>query len=279
MIFEHINYRAFLKATLAERVQKNPSYSLRAMAKQLGFSSSQLSEAMSGKANFSSQSLRKIAKSMQLKERESEYLMLLGELEAQKDPEIREGLLRHLQRCRPGRRPIQDLSVDSFRQISEWYHSPILELAYLEGFEFTVENAAKKVRITKLEAELAIERLLRLELLERNDDGTFRLTNQCLQIRSPEKNAAMRKFYRQMMEKASQALDEQDPQTERWSGYETLAVASEAQEELRSACDEFFEKMIQIARKYPAKKDVDHLFIHFFNLTPSQEKGSKGLKS
>lgn len=270
MIFEHRSYRTFLKNILAERVRNNPSYSLRAMAKQLGFSGSQLSEAMNGKANFSGASLQKIAQKLKLSDEETEYFLLLGDLETQKDPEIRESILRRLRRVSPDKRLVHDLSVDHFKQMAEWYHSAILELVYLKGFEFTPENIAKRLAISKIEADLAIDRLFRLELLSKDENGKVSRHAPDLQVQSPEKNAAMRRFYRQMMEKASQALDDQTP-SERWSGYETIPVAPKAMPELRAACDEFLEKMIRIARRHPDKKNVYHLSLHFFNLTTERK--------
>jgi uncharacterized protein (TIGR02147 family) len=266
MIFEHQNYRTFLKAVLVERIHTNPAYSLRALARQLGLSGSQLSEVMNGKSNFSVTSLQKIANKLVLSESETEYLLVLGELELQKNPEVRESLIRRLQRLNPVRQSFQDLSVDYFRQISEWYHSAILELVYIQDFEMTPENVARRLQISKVEADLAIDRLLRLELLAKDEAGRFQRNQPDLQVKSPEQNAAMRKFYRQMMNKASVALEEQTP-SERWSGYETLPIAEEALPEIRDACDEFFDKVIRISKKHQKTKNVYHLLLHFFNLT------------
>src|SRR4051812_45542099 len=99
VIFEFTSYRSFLRATLAERVERNPRYSLRAMAQHLGFACSTLSEVINGKANFSIRSARKLAIGMKLSKAETEYLCLLVRLEACKDPDAREvilGLMRAL---------------------------------------------------------------------------------------------------------------------------------------------------------------------------------------
>lgn len=273
MVFEHRSYRTFLKELLVERRKVNPSYSLRAMALNLGFSSSQLSEALNGKANFSIVSLRKIAKKLKLSKVESDYLCLLGQLESETDSELRENIVKELTRLNPVRIPMQDLTIDQYKQISDWHHSAILELVYLDDFKFTPEKVAKKIGISKAEAELAIERLLRLELLSVSSDGTYHRQSGALQMRAEEKNAAMRKFYRQMFEKASAALDEQTP-TQRWSGYETLPVAEEAMPEIRAACDRFFDEVLSIASRYEKKDQVYHLMTHFFSLTNMKEHES-----
>lgn len=273
-LYQHRSYRSFLKSVLQERILKNPAYSLRAMAGQLGFSSSQVSEALNGKANFSTESLRKIARKLELDDEQSDYLCKLGELESHKDPEARasvvEQIQKHLQRNNVQARAVYDLNVDYFKQIADWYHSAILELVYLKGFEFTPENIAQKLQISKLDAELAIERLLRLELLFRDQDGNIKRPKEKILVQSPEKNTAMRALYRQMFQKASDALENQDPQV-RWSGYETLAVADEALPEIRKACDKFFDEVLRISAKYPQKKSVYHLLTHFFRLTTEKK--------
>lgn len=168
MIYEHTSYRSYLKEVLADRTRKNPKYSLRAMAKQIGFASSSLSEVMSGTTNFSLKSARKLAAKLALASDETEYLCLLVQLESTREPEIRESLLERLTSLRPKKIPMHDLSVDQFKQVSEWYYSPILEMIHLNNFEITPTSVSKKLGISKIEAEVAIERLIRLEFLEIN---------------------------------------------------------------------------------------------------------------
>src|SRR5262249_22825715 len=154
---------------------------------------------------------------------------LLVQFESETDPRARDILLQKLNRVRAPhvKRPFNDLTVDQFKQISEWYHSAILELADVADFEFTPANIAGRLGISKLDAEVALERLSRLELLHRDENGKWKRIEGDLLFTSPVQNAALRSFYRQMMEKASEALEEQTPD-ERVSGYETLTFSKEA---------------------------------------------------
>lgn len=270
MIFEQRSYRDYLRSVLIERKKANPAYSLRAMAKQLGFSGSQLSEAMNGKANFSEQSLRKIARKLKLNTKETDYLCLLGEFENQKDLMARENALQKIQKLTQRKAPILDLSIDYFVQISDWYHSAILELISIPNFTFNASNISSTLGISKVEAELAIERLIRLNLIE-EIDGNYRRVVADFVVQSNEKNIALKKFYKQMFAKASDALDEQIP-TERWSGYETFPVAEEALPEIREACNKFFDEVLEISKRYPNPQNVFHLLTHLFNLTNQRKK-------
>lgn len=271
MIYQHVSYRSYLREVLADRTKKNSKYSLRAMAKQLGFASSSLSEVLNGSANFSLMSARKIASRLELTAEETEYLCLLVQFDSSEDPEIRESLLNRMKSINPKKTTTHDLSVDQFKQISEWYHSAIIEIVNLRNFEFTPLNVAKRLGISKVEAEVAIERLLRLEILEKNKKGETVVVHDCLLTQSnTQTNQAMRNFFRQMMQKASEALETQNPK-ERLSGYETMAIAPESLPEAKVIFEKFFTDMLALSNRHPKKKNVYHLLVHFFNLTSGKE--------
>ncbi len=73
MIFEHSEYRSFLKAELGDRIAKNSRYSLSAFAKQLGMAKSMLSEVLKGKKSLSIEAAGRVAAQLRLPEREGEY--------------------------------------------------------------------------------------------------------------------------------------------------------------------------------------------------------------
>jgi len=271
MIYEHKSYRSFLKEVLAEKTKKNPKYSLRAMAKHLGFASSSLSEVMNGKSGFSLSSARRVAARLGLSTEETEYLCLLVQFDSAEDPEVKNSLLSRMSSTSPKKMAIHDLSVDYFKQISEWYHSAILEMADITKFNLTPLNISKRLGISKLEADVALERLLRLELLEKMEDGKIVRTQEHLLVQSNSThNQALRTFFRQMMQKASEALETQSPK-ERVSGYETLPMSMDSMPEAKQIIEKFFTEMIALSRKNKKKTDVYHLALHFFNLT--NEKG------
>jgi len=166
MIYAHTSYRSFLKEILADKAKKNPKYSLRAMAKHLGFASSSLSEVMAGKSGFSLQSARKVAAKLNLSSGETEYLCLLVQFESSADPEIREHIFARMKDLTPKKLPIHDLSIDHFKQISEWYHSAILEMVSLHSFEMISANVATRSRrCLSTDAEVSAKKGIRMEKL------------------------------------------------------------------------------------------------------------------
>jgi uncharacterized protein (TIGR02147 family) len=267
MIFEHTSYRGYLRATLAERVGKNSKYSLRAMATQLGMAPSSLSQVIKGTKNLSLETALQVATRAGLKSKEIRYFCLLVQAENEKNPILKDSFIQQINQNRPGsREKIRDLNVDQFKMISDWYHFPILELTKVADFEFNSKNIAKRLGISPVQAEAALERLERLMLLERGENGKYIEDTNRMVASSIAPNAALRSFHKQMLEKAIESLETQT-HLEKVLGSETFAVDAEKINEAREIINDFFERMVKLCTESSKKSDVYHLGVQFFNLT------------
>jgi len=197
VIFEHQNYRSYLKAVFADRAARRPAYSVRAFAKQLGLAQSFLAEILRNKKNLSPEGALRISSSLGLNREETDYFSSLVQLETTKDEDARASILDRIRGLRP-QGGITDLSIDTFKVIADWYHIPILELTYLKGFEFTPANVAKRLGISVTEAEVGIERLLRVELLE-SVKGKYRKTKDYVLFQSAIPNKAVTRFHQHFL--------------------------------------------------------------------------------
>ena len=77
MLFEHQDYREYLKAVLVSRQLKNSRYSLRAFAKSLSISPGALSKILNSINNLSSQKALEFAQHLKLSEKETDYFLHL----------------------------------------------------------------------------------------------------------------------------------------------------------------------------------------------------------
>src|SRR6185437_9094888 len=120
MLLESRTAKEFLNEELARRLRDNSRYSLRAFARQLGLSPGELSEVLRGKRALSFRSTLRIAKSLGLNSAETRHLLQIAQTDKSRavDPE----LLRPLDQAVR----TQDLSVDMFRVVSDWYCFAIL---------------------------------------------------------------------------------------------------------------------------------------------------------
>lgn len=262
---KHQNYREILRQILIERMKKNSSYSMRSMANQLKISPTTLSDVLKGKKNFSREMGFQVASHLQLNEVETERFILLIEYATSKRAEQREKVLSKLRSLHP-EEDFEDLSLDRFKLISDWYHFAILSLTQLEEADLSPSAIAKRLRITPFEAEDGLQRLLRLKLIAR--DKTFGI--KCVvanpRVESATANQALRNYHRQMLHKAIESLETQTP-NEKVIGSENICIDSDHLEEFRELTDRYLKSARKLARKQSRKRQVYHLGVQFFKVT------------
>lgn len=264
MIFEYDSYRVFLKATLAERIAKNPKYSLRAFANGLGLSPSMLSMVNSGQRNLRIDHASRIARALGLGAREADYFSTLVQLETANGMESRQVLREKLRRLNP-RRQVTDLPLDAFKVIADWYHFPILQMLKMKKFEFTPKNIARRLGVTPVEVETALERLVRLGILEERRGKYVRVTSD-IWVNSEVPNTALRSFHREMLTKAIRSLEEQSPQ-EKYVGSETIAIDVQQLPLAKKMIEAFFNEMNLLFEKGKEPSEVYHFGVQLFRIT------------
>ena len=267
MVSNHSQYRSYLKAVLAERQRSNHAYSMRAFARNLGLTQSGVSQVLSGKKNLSQESAHQIAEKLGLNDRDTEFFCLLVQLETAKTAILKESILKKLNSLNP-KEPVEVLSLEFFRAISDWYHLVIKNMTDIEGLELTPKAIAKRLGITSIEADSALERLLKLELIEpiEGRPHRYRQVKNYVIAKAATPNEALRNFHRQMLEKAKDSLTTQTPQ-EKIIGSETFAFNERHLKEADQITEEYFKKMAALAKGPGKKTQVYHLGVQFFNVT------------
>lgn len=275
MLMEHSNYRTFLKTELADRISRNASYSMRSFAQALSLSPSALCEVMKGSKNLSEEMALQIARKLRLSSKEQEYFRLMVLLDRAKKPEIKETALQKIRELNP-QNTSYDLSIDLFKVISDWYHFAILACLDLKDFEPNSQNLSKKLGISTLDTDLAIDRLLRLEMIEKDTRGKYRKIKLNPRVVSNAPNESLRNYHRQTLQKAIESLTTQNP-SEKIIGSETIAIDPKDLEQYRALTEDYFEKVLNLSKKSHSKKEVYHLGIQFFNLSSKSHRPRIGV--
>lgn len=266
MVLQFTDYRSFLRSVLASRMTTNPRYSLRAMARSLEMAPSLLSEVVgSGKKNLSLERASHIADKLGLIGHEKEYFVLLVQYEAIKSPQLRRETHSRLQALNP-RRTVSDLSVDIFAAIAEWYHIPILVMTDLHRADLSPQQIAKRLGISPLEARAAVERLERLELLERGTNGKYHRRHESSLFESKVAHEGLRKFHEQMLEKAMASVREQSPD-EKIISSETLALDTDQLPEARRRARRFLDEMVKFFDQGKRRTQIYHLGLQLFRVS------------
>jgi len=210
-----LGYREWLFQQIEERKQKVPSYSLRAFSVKVGVSAASLSQIISGKRPLTKKMALKIAGRLSLGPEETQSL-LQNALKAKYEEASRDLGLE------VATEDGEELRMDSFRLISDWYHYAILNLLKVNDVRFYPEWFGKRLGISVLEAHQAILRLKRLGLIEQKG-RTWLRTKRKLKTSTDIADAAIRRYHYQNLSKAEESLD-RDPVTLRDFGAITMAI-------------------------------------------------------
>jgi uncharacterized protein (TIGR02147 family) len=197
------DYVDILKNKFSERCQRNKEYSLRAYARDLGISPQRLSHILNRNYGLSEKAATDIAKKLGFTENEITHFTTMVAAKHSRSKIAKDKASKQLAELKSH---YQDLSIDHFKIVSDWYHFAIMELSLLESFSSSPKSVAKALDITELEAKIAIERLLRLELMEKTKGGKLKITGNYFADPKGTPSDALKKFHQQLMQKAQTAL-------------------------------------------------------------------------
>lgn len=244
---------------LAEKKKKNSRYSLRALAKSIEISPSQLSGIINKKKKISPSQALKIIQKLNLSEQDSMELL------ADVHPELKNALNRKME--------LHQLTTDEFSLISNWIHFAILSLSYFKDNQANSKWIAEKLNIQEDEVEPAFKRLEKLGFLEVRGNGFYQSTKP-LTTTTDIPSEAIRSHHRQNLEQAIKNLELVDVSEREYSSI-TLPIHFKDLEKAKKMITEF-KKKIYKELNCDDPTDVYTLSIQMFPLTkPNSDKGLK----
>lgn len=247
-----LNFRQFLQEELVSRCRENPNYSLRSFARALKVEPSALSQIINGKRPLTEKMKLRLGSALGLS-------------------------LHHLKKL-PTTNAIttssyQQIALDAFAVMSDWYHYAILELTYLDDFKAEAGWISRRLGITKSEANIAVERLFRLDLLVADKAGRWKDSSEngrLTQIQLGLSSDAARKYQRQLLELSKTALQEV-PLSQR---NHTSAAFCFDTKDLPRAIESIKTFRRQFAEEFQPKdkaREVYQIQISFFPLTKNSQ--------
>lgn len=268
MIYAYDNYRTYLKSVLAQKKAQNPRFSERAFSRFLDLNPAHLNLLLRGKKNISQEVAVSISEKLNLSEIEKDYFCTLVALETTKNLNTKTLISKRLERIYP-KFQYHTLELDQFCLISDWYHYAIIEMTQLQKFKNNPSWIATQLSISKEEVEIAIDRLLRLKILE-NKNGKLVKKNPFLITRSEEHNDALQKFHTQTLQYAQKALKEQ-PSKEREFGSITMSIDPSKLKAAKEKMKQFRLEMAKFLSEGP-KTQTYQLSMQLFKLTTGEKK-------
>jgi len=256
------NIGTILKNEFAERKQKNKQYSLRAFSRDIDLSHGFLSELMAGKKKISIDKAFKVCQSIGWSWRQSQLFLQSAQLDSAKTKRAKSFLKKEIKKTESLYGHFQNLKLPQFSPISNWYFLALLELVEIPGFSDDPKWVAKRLGINSKDAQMALDLLKEKKLIVRSEMGEWvKNINSSVQ---DAPSSEIRKFHRQHLLNAAEAIERQEYQRRHFSGV-TMAIDTDKLPEAIQLISEFRARMSNLLES-GEKKNVYHLAIQLFQL-------------
>lgn len=238
-----IQYQDFLLEEFKTRRSRNPNYSLRAFARDLGMPASKLSQNLRGLCGISLAKAEKIAEKMQMRMEDRELFLALVESQHARSRVARQQAALALEKLR--RDGSEKLSAEKFAMVRDWYHMAILEMTELKDFKPDVAWMANKLGLPFELVSEAVGRLRDLELLNLGD-AKWTQSHKDLEISEGVPSRAIREHHAQLLSKAIAALEQVEFEKREFVA-QTFAVDRALLPEMRSLMRDFQKKIARLS--------------------------------
>jgi uncharacterized protein (TIGR02147 family) len=250
IIYDYVDYRAFLSDSLHFIQGKNPKYSATAFVRQAGFgenSRGYFNLIMSGKRNLSTSTILGFAKTIKLNEKETfHFENLVNYNQAITDKEKALYFERINKNIKGRETPAFELLKSQYNYFSNWYLVAIRELVALKNFNESYEWISKKLRnrVSKKEIKEALFDLINLGLLKRNSRGEIEQSEEFVIFTDNSMNyTVVNALHSQFLDLAKDSLNE-DTYKDRSASCVVLATEKENFDHIREEIKNFREHIL-----------------------------------
>lgn len=273
IIFEYDNYREYLRDVYRFYKETRPQFSYRYFSQKAGFRSPNfLQLVIEGKRNLSPQSIERFANALKLTKKEAEFFRILVHLNQARTVGEKKIYAEQLMQFRPFRY-IHPLRKDQYRYYTEWYNIPIRELTMLSDFSEDPAWIARRLipPISPQQAQKAIDLLLQLGLLKRDEYGRLVQTDAFISTGDEVTSTSVADYHRTMIQKGAEALD-RFPGPDRDISSVTMALSDKNFGEIKALIQRFRKELLAIADQDRAPEGVYQVNFQLFPLAKGAKK-------
>jgi uncharacterized protein (TIGR02147 family) len=279
-IFKYIDYRKFLLDYYNEKKSTTRFFSFRYFSNKAGIKSPVfLKQIIEGERNLTLQTIDKFITALTLNKKESTFFRHLVQFnqastayEKQEHYSVMLSMMDYVNEHR--------LSADQYIYFDTWYNSAVRELVCLYNFHDNWELLARSVRpaITPRDAKQAVQLLLRLTMIKKQKNGSYRQTNAAITSGSDVVSLARRSFNSAMLLLARDSNESLPPDTRSISGI-TMGISKACYDVLLAELAAFKERLISIVNRDEGSSRVYQFNFQIFPLSQdtstigTQDKG------
>jgi uncharacterized protein (TIGR02147 family) len=269
-VFEYLDYRSYLRDFYEERKEKQGFFSYRYFGDKIGIDSSYLLKIILKSRHLSEKSIERVSAFCGHSEAESEYFHTLVHFSKAKTNQESKLHFEKLLSIRYVKsRCLVDQQYEYFRT---WYH-PVIR-SVIEYFDFKNDFALLgrqlSPQISAKEARASVRLLEKLDLIKKNDNGRYYLTDTAITTGDEWHSAAITAFQEQTIRLSHEALGRHDKALRDVSTI-TMNISAAEFKEIRDRITDFRRSTISFVNEGNNPDRTYQLNIQFFPLT-----GTKG---
>ncbi len=200
-----MDYRSIIQNEYEARLSFNPNYSLRAFARDIEVSPSQLTDILKSKKGLSTKKALIVANKLGLNEKEALTFKAMVECQHGRSDKIRKLAAKYLEESLY-QNNYKSLSEDSFAILANWYHFAILSCMELDHYDGSIGFLVNKLSLSYEEVETAIKRMLREEMIDLNK-GKFVVKKEMYTTSHDIESKALKVSHKQTLKQAIDCVD------------------------------------------------------------------------
>lgn len=208
-LFKYDNYRKFLKDWFMWMKEVKPEFSYRLFSRIAGFQSpNQLLLVMQNQRNIALASISKYFTALKLKQSERKYFEYLVKFNQAEDMLSKKEYFKELSVYWIKKSSL--LKNEQFKYLANWYYPAIREMVNIKNFKENGTWISKKLGglISPAQANRAIEELIQLKLLARDQNSKLIQTSHYITTGNEVADVSAFLYHEQMMKLALEALKE-----------------------------------------------------------------------
>ncbi|NLE01768.1 MAG: TIGR02147 family protein [Fibrobacter sp.] len=266
-IYDYLDYRQLLADIIQKKREEKPYFSYRWLSKKAGIQSSGfISLVLTGKRNISTELAARLCTIFQFNTKETAYFILLVKYSLVQNADEKKNIFDQIIALRP--LGIRTLQTDQQEYFNRWYYAAVRELVSVSrvGDDYKLIADTLIPKITAQEAQNAVELLLRLHLIEKDDNGVFRRTDPVVSTAgAPIEVAAIHKYQIETMDLAKNALFNIN-KSERDISTVTLSTDDEGIRMIKERIEQCRADIMAIAKQSRNSRRIMQLNMQFFPL-------------
>ena len=275
-VFQYLDYRAYLRDHYVHKKEHGSSFSFRAFSRRAKLGSpNYLKLVMDGERNLTRETAARFAEALGLRGEEAAYFLDLVAFNQAESSTARSAAYARLTGFRKYR-SLHKLELAHAAYHATWYLPAVRELAARKDFREDPGWISRRLlpRITRAEAQHALQTLLALGLLVRDAEGAVR-QGEALVSTGPETvGLHIHNYHRMMMERAAASIDLVRAPMRDISSL-TLCLGDGGLVRLKERLQRFRRELLELSALEDAPRDVVQINFQLFPLSSEPEAGEK----